>query len=106
MNDKKRSTAEYDRCYQNHNHSNITKQTRQESYILRPVTRVKDIVRVLGDDELTAREIAQRLGSNDRGYVAPRLTEMKDKGLVEVTGKKFDHISERNVAVWRLKNVE
>lgn len=106
MLDKKRSTAVYGKCYQNHNYSNIPKETRQESYILRPVTRVNDIVRVLGDDELTAREIAQRLGFNDRGYVAPRLTEMKAKGLVEVTGKRFDHISARNVAVWRLKNVE
>lgn len=104
---EKNSAVTKDKHYKtNYNHSNITKQTRQESYILRPVTRAREILKVLDGNELTAREIAQRLGSNDRGYVAPRLTEMKEAGLIEVIGKKKDHITDRNVAVWRLRNVE
>lgn len=80
---------------------NIPKETRQEAYVVRPATRTKDVLRVLGEDELTAREIAQRLGTNDRQYVAPRITELKDAGMIEAVGKRKDSITERNVAVWR-----
>ena len=36
----------------------ITKETRLESYIQRPATRAQDILRFMGHDAMTARQIA------------------------------------------------
>ena len=36
----------------------------------------------------------------DRNFVAPRLTELKDAGIVEVVGKRTCIMSGKNVAVW------
>lgn len=79
----------------------ITKETRQESYIQRPVTRSKAILEYMGDRELTARQIACGMGFNDLNAVKPRLTELKGEGKVEVIGKAYDSVSKRNVAVWK-----
>lgn len=81
---------------------NITEETRQEAYITRPVNRKEDILRVLGDREMTAREIAYALGFNERNAAAPRLTEMRNEGLLEVVGKKRDFVTGKNVALWRV----
>lgn len=87
--------------FKNHLQDTITRQTRQESYITRPVTRAVDILNVMGEKEMTAREIAYALGFSERNAAAPRLTEMKKEGLVEVVGKRRDEKTEKNVAVWR-----
>lgn len=86
-----------------HNQLNntITKETRQESFITRPVSRKKDILKVMGDKEMTAREIAYALGFTERNAAAPRLTEMRSEGLVKVVGKKWDSVTGKCVAVWR-----
>ncbi len=55
---------------------------------------------------LTAKEISNILGFPERNYVAPRLTEMKIRGEVEVVGKKYDFDTDRMVAVYKLKEVE
>lgn len=80
----------------------ITKETRRESYIQRPMTRSKAILEYIGDKELTARQIACGMGFSDLNAVKPRLTELKAAGQVEVVGKAYDSISKRNVAVWRV----
>lgn len=80
----------------------ITKETRQEAFITRPVTRAEEIIRFMGEQELTAREIAYGMGYKDLNAVKPRLTEMKTAGQVEVVRKAYDPITERNVAVWRV----
>lgn len=103
---KKRSATTKGRHSQNHNNSNITKQTRQEAYVVRPATRAVEILKVLGDREMTAREIAYELGFSDLNAVKPRLTELKEIGVIEAVGKKLDHITNRNVAVWRKVNVD
>lgn len=56
---------------------------------------------MLGDREMTSREIAQEMGFTDMNAVKPRLTELKGIGLVEPVGKKLDPITKRNVAVWK-----
>lgn len=104
MLDKKISATQKGKHSLNHNNSNITKQTRQEAYVVRPATRAVEILKVLGDREMTAREIAYELGFTDLNAVKPRLTELKDLGLVEAVGKKLDHITKRSVAVWRKLN--
>lgn len=58
----------------------ITKETRSESYITRPVTRTADILEFMGDREYTARQIAYGLGFTDLNAVKARLTELKAAG--------------------------
>lgn len=101
---KKISATPKGKHSQNHNNSNITKETRQEAYVVRPATRAVEILKVLGDREMTAREIAYELGFSDLNAVKPRLTELKEIGVIEVVGKKLDHITNRNVAIWRKTN--
>lgn len=79
----------------------ITKQTRRESYISRPVTRAADILEFIGGKEYTARQIAYGMGFTDLNAVKPRLTELKAAGLVEVAGKAYDETTKRRVAVWK-----
>ena len=101
MDSKKISATAKGKHSLNQNNSNITKETRQEAYVVRPATRAIEVLKILENGDMTAREIAVELGSNSRDFVAPRLTELKALGLVEVIGKKKDLVSDRNVAVWR-----
>lgn len=88
----------------------ITERTRRESYEKLDSKRLYDrIIEVLScDDHLTAKEIAN--GLYIRGYipypvrqaVAPRLTELEEKGIVKVVGKEYDAETGRTVAVYRL----
>lgn len=83
---------------------NVTaKENRVESYIQRPVKRYEAILQVMGDKEITARGIAYELGFADLNSVKPRLTELQKKGLVEVVGKAYDTVTNRNVSVFRRK---
>ena len=82
----------------------VTKETRLESYIQRPVAkRQRQILDTLGDDALIARQIADRLGYNDLNAVKPRLTELKQLGLVVSDHTAYDTVTKRNVAIWRKK---
>lgn len=89
-----------------------TKETRRESYfeILPKVeTRKKLIIELLEKKPMTAHEITETLVEKelipyyDRNFVSPRLTELKDAGKVEVSGKAYSPRTDRNVAVWKLK---
>ena len=90
--------------------SGITYETRQESEEkVDKQLRYSQIKRILAHgEELTAKEIAVMMMANgwipssERNYSAPRLTEMADKGIVEVTGKKLDVRSNRRVATYKL----
>ena len=53
------------------------------------------------DKPMTAREIAYKLKFSDLNAVKPRLTEMKDRGTVEVIGKSYDYMTNRRVSVYR-----
>lgn len=57
-------------------------------------------------DGMTAKEISKALGFPERNYAAPRLTEMKDRGEVETVDKRYDKETDRQVAVYKLKEVE
>lgn len=63
-------------------------------------TREVDILEVL-TEPMTAREIAYKLGFTDLNTVKPRLTELRDAGIVEVIGKKVDPITDRKVSIFR-----
>ena len=86
----------------------IAKETRRESNEqVDRLTIYKRILGVLADNKMTAREIAQQM--HERGLisypvrqaVAPRLTELVDRGAVEIVGKARDHVTKRRVAVYR-----
>lgn len=88
----------------------ITNETRRESYdrVLPSLTaRQKIVLAILqGYGDMTAQEVADTLcfflvtPTNERNFAAPRLTELADKGLVMVVGKKKCKKTGRSVAVW------
>lgn len=90
--------------------SRITEETRRESYEkLDSATLRQNILNVLSNGEAaSAKDIAVILHDRHlipypvRQAVAPRLTELVEEGLVEVSGKTYDTETERNVAAYRL----
>lgn len=87
-----------------------TQQTRKESYEA-ILPKVKDrsrlILETLGSREMSVSEItdelvaAGRIPYYNRNYVAPRLSELKDMGVVETCGRKKSTHSDASEAVWR-----
>lgn len=83
----------------------ITKETRKESFIKTDKqTRQNEILDTLkAEGSMTALELAYYLGYSERNAVAPRLTELKAKGLVETDGTMWDCVTGRRVALWKIK---
>lgn len=88
----------------------ITNETRAEAYAeVKPKipTRADMILSLLTGRDATASELALDLMEAgvvqylNRGYVAPRLTELKEEGKVEVVGRRKSIISNATEAVWR-----
>lgn len=88
----------------------ITKETRKDSYeqiSSKRTVRANVILELLEDRKMTVSEIVKELLDEgiikyyDRNFVAPRLTELKAAGLVEVVGKRTCIMSGKNVAIWR-----
>lgn len=86
------------------NKNQVTKETRLESYIKRPVTRANEILNVMGDERMTARQIATKMGFSDLNAVKPRLTELKKQGLINAVGKALDLTTGRNTAIYERSN--
>lgn len=89
---------------------NITMQTRREAYdAVMPEAKKRAllVLETLGDREMTVSEITEELTDKgvipyfNRNYVAPRMTELRDFGLVEAVGKRMATRSDRAEAVWR-----
>ena len=51
---------------------------------------------------MTAREVCDKLGSNDMNYVRPRLTELVQMGKIEIIGKKLDTVTDRSTSVYQV----
>ena len=90
--------------------SEITKETRRESYdaILPKVKdRARLVLETLGSRSMTVSEITEELVAAgripyfNRNYVAPRLSELKDMGIVETCGRRKATRSDATEAVWR-----
>ena len=92
----------------------ITKETRRESYDA-ILPKVKDRARLvpetLGSRSMTVSEITEELVAAgripyfNRNYVAPRLSELKDMGIVETCGRRKATRSDATEAVWRRTEV-
>lgn len=89
-----------------------TRETRRASYdaVLPKVNdRAKLVLETLGDKEMTVSEItdclvdAGKIPYFNRNFVAPRLTELKDMGVVETCGRRKSTRSGATEAVWRKK---
>ena len=92
-----------------------TKETRRASYdavIPKAKERGRLILETLGSRSMTVSEItdelvkAGRIPYYNRNYVAPRLSELKDMGVVETCGRRRSTHSTATEAVWRRKEVE
>jgi hypothetical protein len=73
--------------------------------------RYEQIMEILFENgDLTAKEVAVIMfgkgytPTSERGWSAPRLTEMSQKGIVEPIGKKVDAYTGKKVAVYTLLN--
>jgi hypothetical protein len=91
-----------------------TRETRRESYeniLPKTKDRARLILEVLGDRAMTVSELTDELVGKgvipyfNRNYVAPRLTELKDMGIVETCGRRKSTRSDATEAVWRRVNV-
>ena len=85
----------------------ITKETRAESLNELDKTKRYEEIRYALKNEangLTARELAKKLGSEERNYVAPRLTELTGKNEIKVISKRYDKKTKRKVAVYALND--
>lgn len=81
----------------------ITQETRRESHAhVNKTARYALILGVLRGKQMTAREIAYKLGFTDLNAVKPRLTELCQRGRVEVTGKRVDGVTKKKVAVYEV----
>ena len=90
--------------------SQTTRRTRRASYdaVLPKVKeRSRLILDTLGNRAMTVSEITDELVERgeipyyNRNYVAPRLSELKDKGIVETCGRRKSTRSSATEAVWR-----
>lgn len=90
----------------------ITTETRRASYhdVLPKVSeRSRMILETMGRRSMTVSEItdellaAGKIPYYNRNYVAPRLTELKDMGVVETCGRRKSTRSNAAEAVWRRK---
>ena len=89
-----------------------TRETRRQSYdaiIPKRGKRCRLILETLGSRQMTASEITEELVTAakipyfNRNYVAPRLTELKEMGVLETVGRRKATRSEATEAVWARK---
>lgn len=84
--------------------SSITEENRRDAYESRPSRRQNIILFILGDGEMTARQIAKAIGFTDLNQVKPRLTELMQAGVIDAIRKQRDPITGRNVSVYKRKD--
>lgn len=69
--------------------------------------RYREILEILGNKEMTAKEISFEMylkgyiPTAERNFTAPRLTELSIKGVVEPIGKKKCRWTNKMVSVYR-----
>ena len=83
-----------------------TIETRREAHeFVKPLkeTRQRNILKAIGDEALTAREIAIRMGfGEDMNKVRPRITELTESGKIKVVCIRCCPVTHRRVAVFKV----
>ena len=89
----------------------ITLENRRESYeSIDKQKRYIQILEVLGNNKMTAKEIAVEMfkrgmiPNSERNFTAPRLTELSYEGIVEPIGKKKCEYTGKKVSVFQLRS--
>ena len=91
---------------------NATEETRRDNYetaLSKVGSRRRLILATLGNRSMTVSEITEELVAAgeipyfNRNYVAPRITELKNMGIVETCGRRKSTRSTATEAVWRKK---
>lgn len=83
-------------------YSTIPHDCQLDSFVkLERQTRQRDILRAMANHEMTARQIAYKLGFSDLNAVKPRITELRKAGKIRAIGKAYDETTQRNVTVYR-----
>ena len=81
----------------------ITRETRRASYKqLKPEKRWGKILIALKGNQMTAREIATKLGYTDMNYVRPRISELQKYNVIRACGATVDPITHKTVAVFEV----
>lgn len=90
---------------------NITHLTRNEAEKqVNKKLRYSQILEILGNEEMTAKEIAYNMflkgyiPTDERNFTSPRLTELSIQGIVEPVGKKKCVWTNKMVTVYRRRN--
>ena len=71
--------------------------------------RYKQIIRVLANNEMTAKEIAVEMcnrgyiPTNERNFSSPRITELLKKGILDCVGKKKCSYTGKTVSVFKIR---
>lgn len=90
----------------------ITRETRQLSFEdinKNKRKRYEQILEILKDKEMTAKEVAVEMFNKgltdgaDRNYSQPRLYELVNMNYVEIVSKKVCEYTNKKVSVYRLK---
>lgn len=88
----------------------ITLETRHESNeTVDKQKRYMQILEILGNKEMTAKEIAVEMCNKgyvptpERNFSAPRLTELSIKGIVEPIGKRKCEYTGKTVALYKVR---
>ena len=80
----------------------ITKETRQASYLERPVCRQEQIMEIFrqASGPLTARQVLHQLGIADMNSARPRITELLKAGRIKAACKVKDGTTGNMVAAF------
>lgn len=86
-----------------------TRATRRQSYdaiLPKRGKRCRLILETMGDRHMTASEITEELAAAgkipyyNRNFVAPRLTELRDMGVLETVGRRKATRTDANESIW------
>jgi predicted transcriptional regulator len=68
----------------------------------------RDIVKLLTDtgESLTDREIQSRLGVLEKSNIQPEVTRLRDKGVIEESGKVICPVTGKTVRTVRIREIK
>lgn len=85
---------------------NVTAETRREAYYESQntaPTRRYEIYRMLKEGgPMSSEEIMERLRCDNPNCIRPRLSELKQAGLIETCGKTLSKYGNIHIAVWQV----
>lgn len=95
------------------NGETVTFSTRREaSESVDRTKRYRQIIECLGDNKMTAKQVAVKMFEKayipnaERNFAAPRLTELSKLGIVEPVGKVKCEFTGKTVAVYQLRKTK